>query len=93
MKTQIANTQLDVDVYMARGNGYGQYKICANFKILEESEIICFHSTDSQLWDEWNSKEDQAEDLEERLLNVIYSSLEDYIVDALVQDEWSKEIN
>lgn len=38
-------------IEMYRGNGYGQYKIVAEFIYEGETYKVSIHSTDSQLWD------------------------------------------
>jgi protein-disulfide isomerase len=39
-------------IEMARGNGYGQYKIVVEFSFEGESYKKSFHTTDSELWDD-----------------------------------------
>lgn len=47
------------DIYMIRGNGYGQYAIKVAFKVYGEQFTKSFHTTDSQLWDnDSKTKED-----------------------------------
>jgi hypothetical protein len=40
-----------LDIYMARGNGYGQYSIVVNWTAYGIIRHTSFHSTDSILWD------------------------------------------
>lgn len=85
MKIEINEQPIELELYMAIGGGYGQYKICANFALFRKSEIVCFHSTDSQLYDDYKEK---TEDIEARLLAVIEERLIEYIECMVTEKEW-----
>ena len=85
MKIEINEQPVELELYMAIGGGYGQYKICANFALFGKSEIVCFHSTDSELYDDYKGK---TEGIEARLLAVIEVRLIEYIECLIIEKEW-----
>ena len=81
MKTlnTILGTVTITDVRMVLSSGYGQYRIIIDFDFEGQNKVIGLNSTDSQLFDLVNGKDNSADLLLQNASYVIECAINDYI--------------
>lgn len=85
MKIEINEQPIELELLMAISGGYGQYGIYAKFELFGKSTAVCYHSTDSELYDDYKGK---TEGIEARLLAVIEVRLTEYIECLITEKSW-----